>query len=59
MLKTENADFVGFINSEIIVFENKIYNIGFNFEFSKPNFDADFLYLLNSAIYQKLDEIEI
>jgi phosphoribosylamine-glycine ligase len=57
MLKTENADFVGFINSEIIVFENKIYNIGFNFEFSKPNLDADFLYILNSAIYQKLDEI--
>lgn len=59
LLKTEKADFVGFINSEIICFENKIYNIGFNFEFSKPNFNADFIYLLNSAIYQKLNEIEI
>ena len=57
MLRIENADFVGFINSKIIIAENKIYNTGFSFEFIQPNTDADFLYLLNSAIYQKLDEI--
>ena len=59
MLKTEKADFVGFINSEVIIFDNIIYNIGFNFDFSKPNSEIDFLYILNSAIYQKLNEIEI
>lgn len=59
LLKTERADFVGFINSEVIIFDNIIYNIGFNFDFSKPNSEIDFLYILNSAIYQKLNEIEI
>ena len=57
MLKIENADFVGFINSKIIIAENQIYNTGFFFEFTQPNTTVDFLYLLNSAIYQKLDEI--
>ncbi len=57
LLKTERADFVGFINSRVITAENKICNTGFSFEFIQPNTVVDFLYLLNSAIYQKLDEI--
>ena len=59
MLKSEKVDFVGFINSKVIIAEDKVYNIGFRFEFAKPNTDVDFLYLLNLAIYQKLDEITL
>ena len=59
MLKKEGAHFAGFINSKLMQRDNKLLNVGFNFEFNKPNMDIDFLFLLNSAIYQKLNEIEI
>ncbi len=57
MFKGENADFIGYINSEVILSNNKIYNTGFNFDFPKLN--ADILFILNSMIYQKLDEIDL
>ncbi|MBR1775736.1 hypothetical protein IJ750_01510 [bacterium] len=59
LLRSEKAEFIGFINSKLILSDNKLYNTGFSFEFLKPDFDVDFLYILNSAIYQKLDEINL
>ena len=59
MLITENAQFTGFINSEIIIRDDKIYNVGFNFNFPNFEFEPDILYVLWSAIYQKLGEISI
>ena len=57
LLNKEEAKFIGFINSDITVFENKIYNIGFNFRFIEPETQTDLLYILISAMYQKLNEI--
>lgn len=65
MLIEEKADFIGFINSEIIEENGILYNTGFSFEFSAPNLNYDqttqkydILYICLAAIYQKLDEIE-
>lgn len=57
LLNKEKAKFIGFINSDITVSENKIYNNGFNFKFIEPETQADLLYILISALYQKLNEI--
>ena len=59
MLQDEKAEFVGFINSEVVLYKDILYNTGFNFTFQKLSSETDILYLLWSAIYQKLDEIEI
>jgi len=57
LLKGEKADFVGFINSYLIEENGKIYNTGFSFEFLKPDCEFDILYILQLAIYQKLNEL--
>ena len=54
MLVGEGANFIGFFNSKII-YNGKIFNVGFDFAWS--NFEFDILYLAISMIYQKLDEI--
>lgn len=56
MLIKEKADFIGFINSEVILNEDKLYNIGFNFNFYFPGIEKDLLFILQLAIYQKLNE---
>lgn len=56
MFKSENANFIGYINSLVIFSNNQLYNIGFNFDFPKLN--ADIIFIFNSMIYQKLDELE-
>ncbi len=57
MFKSENANFIGHINSSVIFSNNQLYNIGFNFDFPKLN--ADIIFVFNSLIYQKLDELDI
>ena len=57
LLNGEKANFTGFINSDITVFENTVYNNGFNFRFIEPETQTDILYILISALYQKLNEI--
>ena len=57
MFRSENADFIGYINSSVIFSNNQIYNIGFNFDFPKLN--ADIIFIFNSMIYQKLDELDV
>lgn len=57
LLQCEQADFMGFINSHVIEENGTLYNAGFSFEFLKPNCNLDILYILQLAIYQKLDEI--
>lgn len=66
MLTGEKAKFLGFINSEVVEENGILYNTGFNFEFSMPDFDMwqtaypkDILYVCLSAIYQKLNEVEL
>lgn len=59
LLTCEKFGFIGFLNSELIISGSKIYNLGFSSNFSDISFDIDFIYLLNSAIYQKLNEISI
>ena len=66
MLTTEKAKFLGFINSEVVEESGILYNTGFSFEFSMPDFDMwqtaypkDILYVCISAVYQKLNEVEL
>jgi len=66
MLVEEKANFIGFINSKIVEEDGILYNTGFSFEFLMPDFDIcettsskDILYICLSAIYQKLNEIEV
>lgn len=66
MLLNENAKFIGFINSELVEEDGILYNTGFSFEFLMPDFDMwqtsypkDILYVCLSAIYQKLNEVEL
>jgi hypothetical protein len=58
LLRGEKADFIGFINSYLIEENGILYNTGFSFELLKPNCELDFLYILQLAIYQKLNEIK-
>lgn len=65
MLLKEKADFIGFINSEVVEEDGVLYNTGFSYEFSMPDFNIchtttpkDILYICLFAIYQKLNEIE-
>ena len=66
MFIEEKANFIGFINSEVVAEDGILYNTGFSFEFSMPDFDMwqtaypkDILYVCLSAIYQKLNEVEL
>lgn len=58
LLSSENANFIGFINSKLVLYENKLYNTGISFEFKVPNCNTDILYILWLAVFQKLDEIK-
>lgn len=57
MFVSQNPEFIGFINSKVILEKQTLYNIGFNISF--PNFKEDLLFILINAIYQKLNEITI
>ena len=57
MFRSENANFIGHINSSVIFSNNQLYNIGFNLDFPKTN--SDIIFIFNSMIYQKLDELDI
>lgn len=61
MLSEEKADFVGFFSTKIIWAKNDWYVLDFkmrlNLDFDLTLIDKDILYLLNIAIYQKLNEI--
>ena len=64
MLLREKANFIGFINSDLIEEDGILYNLGFSFEFIMPNFEVcqmthpkDILYFCISAVYQKLNEL--
>jgi len=66
MLIEEKADFIGFIISELIEEDGIIYNTGFKFNFIMPDLSEniapkpkDILYICLSALYQKLNEIEL
>lgn len=66
LLIGEGAKFIGFMNSEVVEENGILYNTGFSFEFSMPDFDMwqtsypkDILYVCLSALYQKLDEVEL
>ncbi len=58
LLVEEAFNFIGFLNSKLIISNNIIYNIGFSSDFGEINTNFDFLYILNALIYQKLDEIK-
>ena len=58
LLQIENADFIGFINSYLIEENNILHNTGFSFEFLKPDCETDLLYILQLAIYQKLNDLK-
>ena len=55
LLTSENANFMGFINSKLIWTKENWYNIGFHFDCPKCNPKQDFLFILISALYQKLN----
>lgn len=56
MLLSNVTPFIGFINSEVILYENNIYNTSFDFNIVQPQ-NADILSILVLAIYQKLNEV--
>ena len=58
MLTKEKADFIGFFVSRIILHNGKYYNAGFGLDFSKTEFDKDFLFILSYGIYQKINELD-
>lgn len=53
----EKFDFIGFFNSKLVKFEDKVYNLGFGLNYAQTAFEKDFLFLLYSGIYQKLNEL--
>lgn len=57
MLSDEKADFTGLFTAKLIWAKNDWYITGFSTEIKPATADLDFLYILNSAIYQKLNEI--
>ena len=66
MLSDEKADFIGFIYSGLIWAKNDWYVLEYNMRPGDPEtqsilnqLDTDLLYILNAAIYQKLDEIKL
>lgn len=62
MLSDEKADFIGFFTSKLIWAKNDWYVLDFimhtSEEINSGLIKADFLYLLNLAIYQKLNEFK-
>lgn len=61
LLSDEKANFIGFFTSKLIWSKNDWYLLGFEMNpyknFETKDIKLDFLYLVNSAIYQKLNEI--
>ena len=61
MFSDEKADFIGFFTTKLIWAKNDWHVLEFIMHINeKSDFNlikSDFLYLLNSAIYQKLNEI--
>lgn len=65
LLSDEKADFIGFLTSNLIWAKNDWYVLDYklipenkDIENFAQNLKIDFLYLLNSTIYQKLNEIQ-
>ncbi len=59
LLVGEKIKFIGFLISKLIISNGNVYNLGFSSNLPDLNINIDFIYLLNSAIYQKLDEINL
>ena len=59
LLVGEKFNFTGFLNSKLIVSGDRVFNIGISSNLASLNINMDFIYLLNAAIYQKLNEIMI
>lgn len=63
MLSDEQADFIGFFTTKLIWAKNDWYVLEYIMHLNeKPDLESikpDFLYILNSAIYQKLNEINV
>lgn len=57
MLKTEKADFTGFLNTKLVWANSKWYACGFSLDFPENTCGKDILYVLVAAIYQKLNEV--
>ena len=57
MFSDEKADFMGLFTAKLIWAKNDWYVTGFSTEIEPAIEGSDFLYILNSAIYQKLNEI--
>lgn len=57
MFLKENSQFIGYINSNIVVSENTLVNVGFNIDCPQIN-NKDLLYIYSQAIYQKLSECQ-
>ena len=61
MLSDERADFIGFFTTKLIWAKNDWYVLDYIMRFNEKSdlnlIKSDFLYILNSAIYQKLNEI--
>ena len=62
MLSDENADFIGFFVTKLIWSKKDWHVLDFTMRINEyidlNSIDKDFLYILNSAIYQKLNEIK-
>lgn len=56
MFTGEKANFIGYINSKIILSKNQLYNLKFDLSFPAMQ-EFDILFVFNSIIYQKLDEL--
>lgn len=56
MFNGEFSNFTGYITSKLIISNGTLYNLGFNLNF--PVTDKDLIYILISAIYQKLNELD-
>lgn len=58
MLSDEKADFMGFFTSKLLWAKNDWYLLEYKMGIDENcKFYGDFLYILNSALYQKLNEI--
>ena len=62
LLSDEKADFIGFFTTKLIWAKNDWYVLDYTMHLNKnsqlESFNIDFLYLLNLAIYQKLNELQ-
>ncbi len=60
MLSDEKADFMGFFTSKLIWAKNDWYLLEYKMDVNENcKFYGDLLYILNSALYQKLNEIQV